>query len=55
MSKAKKGLTDDNKEGFILNESGTSVTVDHVQNEDEKKDEDEVSTPRNDKSMPNAS
>jgi|GEM_PF-4383260 len=31
MSKAKKGLTDTGDGEFILNESGTSVSTDHVE------------------------
>jgi hypothetical protein len=48
MDKSKKGLADEGKGDFILNESGTSVNIDHVndttdqpQQQDEKKRKDD--------------
>lgn len=51
MSKSKKGLADEGKGDFILNESGTSVNTDHV-NDMTPASQDEKENKRNDDDEP---
>jgi hypothetical protein len=52
MSKSKKGLSDEGRGDFVLNESGTSINVDHVNDTAKPAAEDEPGKKENESDEP---
>ena len=52
MDKKKKGLADTGEGDFILNESGTSVNVDHTEEKDKTENRDKYAGTVNDSDEP---